>query len=193
MSRRRSLSDEERALWTGVARSIKPLRPSHRAAEVSEPTQSAKVPIKVPAKSLAKAETSAVPREARPENVPEKKTPALAPLGRRLKQRVARGREPIDARLDLHGFTQTQAHAALLRFLRRAQADGVRMVLVVTGKGTSKGGETHERGVLKRQVPLWLSLPEFRSLVVGFEDAHIGHGGAGALYVRLRRAQRSGD
>ena len=193
MSRRRSLSDEERALWTGVARSIKPLRPSHRAAEVSEPTQSAKVPIKVPAKSLAKAETSAPPREARPENVPEKKTPALAPLGRRLKQRVARGREPIDARLDLHGFTQTQAHAALLRLLRRAQADGVRMVLVVTGKGTSKGGETHERGVLKRQVPLWLSLPEFRSLVVGFEDAHIGHGGAGALYVRLRRAQRSGD
>jgi DNA-nicking Smr family endonuclease len=193
MSRRRSLSDEERALWTGIARSIKPLRPSHRAAEVSEPTQSAKVPIKVPAKSLAKAETSVPPREARPENVPEKKTPALAPLGRRLKQRVARGREPIDARLDLHGFTQTQAHAALLRFLRRAQADGVRMVLVVTGKGTSKGGETHERGVLKRQVPLWLSLPEFRSLVVGFEDAHIGHGGAGALYVRLRRAQRSGD
>jgi len=193
MSRRRSLSDEERALWTGVARSIKPLRPSHRAAEVSEPTQSAKVPIKIPAKSLAKAETSVPPREARPENVPEKKTPALAPLGRRLKQRVARGREPIDARLDLHGFTQTQAHAALLRFLRRAQADGVRMVLVVTGKGTSKGGETHERGVLKRQVPLWLSLPEFRSLVVGFEDAHIGHGGAGALYVRLRRAQRSGD
>jgi len=193
MSRRRSLSDEERALWTGVARSIKPLRPSHRAAEVSEPTQSAKVPIKVPAKSLAKAETSVPPREARPENVPEKKTPALAPLGRRLKQRVARGREPIDARLDLHGFTQTQAHAALLRFLRRAQADGVRMVLVVTGKGTSKGGETHERGVLKRQVPLWLALPEFRSLVVGFEDAHIGHGGAGALYVRLRRAQRSGD
>lgn len=196
MSRRRSLSDEERALWTGVARSIKPLRPSHRAAEVSEPTQSAKVPAKSPTEAGPAATArshAAVPREARPENVPEKKTPALAPLGRRLKQRVARGREPIDARLDLHGFTQTQAHAALLRFLRRAQADGVRMVLVVTGKGTSKGGETHERGVLKRQVPLWLSLPEFRSLVVGFEDAHIGHGGAGALYVRLRRAQRSGD
>jgi DNA-nicking Smr family endonuclease len=45
--------------------------------------------------------------------------------------------------------------------------------------------------VLKRQVPLWLALPEFRSLVVGFEDAHIGHGGQGALYVRLRRAQRT--
>ena len=124
---------------------------------------------------------------------PEKKTPPLAPLGRRLKQRVARGREPIKARLDLHGFTQAQAHAALLRFLRRTQIDGVRMALIVTGKGTSKAGEAHERGVLKRQVPLWLSLPEFRTLVVGYEDAHIGHGGTGALYVRLRRAQRSGD
>jgi DNA-nicking Smr family endonuclease len=192
MSRRRSLSDEERALWTGIARSITPLHPSRRSVEVPEPTQAGKVA----AKTLTKAETSAPPRSraALPnETRSEKKTPPLAPLGRRLKQRVARGHEPIDARLDLHGFTQTRAHAALLRFLRRAQTDGVRMVLVVTGKGTSKGGEPHERGVLKRQVPLWLSLPEFRSLVVGFEDAHIGHGGAGALYVRLRRAQRSGD
>jgi DNA-nicking Smr family endonuclease len=192
MSRRRSLSDEERALWTGIARSITPLHPSRRSVEVPEPTQAGKVA----AKTLTKAETSAPPRSraALPnETRSEKKTPPLAPLGRRLKQRVARGHEPIDARLDLHGFTQTRAHAALLRFLRRAQTDGVRMVLVVTGKGTSKGGEPHERGVLKRQVPLWLSLPEFRSLVVGFEDAHIGHGGAGALYVRLRRAQRSDD
>jgi DNA-nicking Smr family endonuclease len=186
MSRRRPLSDEERALWRGVARSITPLqqRPS---AEVSEPTQSAELSDKPPAKSRrsmpARAHTP-VPHEP----PPEKQTPPLAPLGRRLKQRVARGHEPIDARLDLHGFTQAQAHAALLRFLRRAQADGVRMALVVTGKGTGKGGETHERGVLKRQVPLWLSLPEFRALVVGYEDAHIGHGGAGALYVRLRRA-----
>jgi DNA-nicking Smr family endonuclease len=61
------------------------------------------------------------------------------------------------------------------------------MALVVTGKGTGKAGGAHEGGVLKRQVPLWLALPEFRSLVVGFEDAHTGHGGAGALYVRLRR------
>jgi DNA-nicking Smr family endonuclease len=122
-----------------------------------------------------------------------KKAPPLAPLGRRLKQRVARGREPIDARIDLHGMTQTEAHTALLRFLRRAQSDGVRIALVVTGKGTGKvsdgRGTSGERGVLKRQVPLWLSLAEFRSLVVGFEDAHVGHGGQGALYVRLRRVR----
>ncbi len=106
-----------------------------------------------------------------------------------MKQRVARGREPIDARIDLHGMTQSRAHAVLFDFLRRAQADGARIVLVVTGKGAKRGqGDGGaERGVLKRQVPHWLSLPEFRPLIVGFDDAHIGHGGEGALYVRLRR------
>jgi DNA-nicking Smr family endonuclease len=196
MSRRRSLSDEERALWSGFVRTITPLDPSRQRSEVSQPHPSTKLAAKSSAKSPVKAEKSAPVRSpaATPHGTePKKKAPSLAPLGRRLKQRVARGRESIDARLDLHGFTQTQAHAALLRFLRRAQADGARMVLVVTGKGAGKGGEAHERGILKRQVPLWLSLPEFRSLVVGFEDAHIGHGGAGALYVRLRRAPRSGD
>jgi len=44
------------------------------------------------------------------------------------------------------------------------------------------------RGVLRRQVPLWLALPELRRYVIGFEDAHVGHGGEGALYVRVRRA-----
>ena len=101
-------------------------------------------------------------------------------------QRVARGKHAIDARLDLHGLTQAQAHAALLRFLRNAHERDARLVLVITGKG--RGGET---GVLRRQVPQWLGLPEFRSLVVGFEDAHIAHGGEGALYVRVRRT-RSG-
>ena len=108
-------------------------------------------------------------------------------------QRVGRGREPIDARFDLHGMTQTEAHAALRRFLHRAQADGARTVLVVTGKGMGKSQDDRndaapERGVLKRQVPLWLALPEFRALVIGFEDAHASHGGQGALYIRLRRA-----
>jgi DNA-nicking Smr family endonuclease len=192
MSRRRSLSDEERALWTGIARSIKPLRRPRRAVEVSEPAPSAEHPAKPP----RAADTSVPPRSRATvllETRAEKKAPPLAPLERKLKRRVARGREPIDARLDLHGFTQTQAHMALLAFLQRAQADGVRIALVVTGKGTRKAGEAHERGVLKRQVPLWLSLPQFRPLVVGFEDAHIAHGGGGALYIRLRRSQRDDD
>ena len=88
-------------------------------------------------------------------------------------------------------MTQAQAHTALLVFLEHSQADGARTVLVVTGKGagaSAREGETG-RGVLKRQVPMWLSLPEFRAFVVGFEDAHIGHGGQGALYVRVAAIQ----
>ena len=85
-------------------------------------------------------------------------------------------------------MTQTEAHVALLRFLRRAQSDGARIALVVTGKGrrtAADGGGAS--GVLRRQVPMWLALPEFRPFVVGFEEAHVSHGGQGALYLRLRR------
>jgi DNA-nicking Smr family endonuclease len=111
--------------------------------------------------------------------------PTLSPLGRRLRQRVARGREAIEGRIDLHGLTQAQAHSALLHFLRDAGAREARLVLVITGKGARDG----QRGVLKRQVPQWLATPEFRAFVVGFEDAHVAHGGEGALYVKIRRTR----
>jgi DNA-nicking Smr family endonuclease len=185
MSRRRDLSDEERDLWTGVARSVTPLRRPGRAAARSEGVgKPVAEKAHAPTPSRLDRLRALVPKLPEPA-----KPPALAPLGRRAKQRVARGRDPIDARIDLHGHTQKQAHAALFRFLQRAQADGARIVLVVTGKGSGRGQRNlgSEPGVLKRQVPMWLSLPEFRSFIVGFEDAHVGHGGEGALYVRLRR------
>ena len=184
MSGRRHLSDEEQALWSGFARSITSLRRSQASAPPAAAGEN---------KSAAGAAKPRPPvRQASPPPKPPPAPPPpapLAPLGRRLKQRVARGHQPIGARIDLHGFTQSEAHAALLRFLQRAQADGHMMVLVVTGKGTAGAQRDPfiERGVLRRQVPLWLALPEFRSLVVGFELAHAGHGGQGALYVRLRR------
>jgi DNA-nicking Smr family endonuclease len=89
--------------------------------------------------------------------------------------------------LDLHGMTQADAHAALAHFLRGAQAQGARVVLVITGKGARADGEPSERGILRRQVPHWLESAALRPLVIGFESAGRGHGGAGALYVRLRR------
>ncbi len=196
MTRRRQLSDEERALWTGFARSIAPLRQSGISAKPSAEAsaKSAATPSATPAAASGPAPSHAQPGPIAPRETPlSARSPPLAPLGRRLKQRVARGREPIDARIDLHGLTQRQAHAALLRLLHRAQADGAKTVLVVTGKGSGKVsniGERDaaiERGVLRRQVPMWLASPEFRPLIVGFDDAHIGHGGQGALYVRLRR------
>ena len=96
------------------------------------------------------------------------------------KQKVARGHVSIEARLDLHGHTQDEAHGELLRFLRRASANEKRLALVITGKS----------GVLRREVPRWLALPEFRAMVIAVEPAAIKHGGAGALYVRVRRERR---
>lgn len=180
--RKRGLSEEERALWESVAKQTKPLRKRHRApkplvappeAEVTtapKPVSSQKPPAPAPLMSP-----------------PRPEPPPLAPIGRRERSHLSRGRKEIDARLDLHGMTQTRAHRALFGFLQRAHHDGLTFVLIITGKG--KMGSESERGVLRRQVPLWLSLPEFRSMVVGFEEAHIGHGGEGALYVRVRRSR----
>ena len=179
LRRKRSLSEEERKLWESVARQVKPLRASPRlprshAVEAESPER---VPV-------------APPRPPSPLKVasPQKpQVPPLAPIGRRERAQLSRGKREIDARIDLHGMTQTRAHRALLGFLQRAHHEGFTFVLVITGKG--KIGAESDRGVLRRQVPHWLALPEFRALVVGFEEAHIGHGGEGALYVRVRRAR----
>ncbi len=182
--RRRKLSDDEHVLWRRVTRTIAPLK--RKPVNAEPPDAEPRKPVAAPNAQIAVTQTHA------PRGTPAPK-PALAPLDRRQKRRLARGAEPIDARIDLHGRTQTQAHAALLRFLRRAQADGARYVLVITGKGRLSAGGLdagdfpREAGVLRRQVPQWLGLPEFRAYVAGFEDAHIAHGGEGALYVRLRR------
>ncbi len=179
--RKRGLSEEERALWESVAKQIKPLRKKPRAAKPE--TVEAALVLK-PVASPKPPASAKIVRAAKPE-VPA--APPLAPLGRRERSQLSRGKKQIDARLDLHGMTQTRAHHALSGFLHRAHHDGLTFVLIITGKGNV--GAESERGVLRRQVPHWLSLPEFRSLVVGFEEAHIGHGGEGALYVRIRRAR----
>jgi len=185
MSRRRNLSDEEHALWAGIARSIKPLRSVKTTPK----------PIAAGPGDQERKQSRGAPQSPTPHApAPAAKSLPLAPFDRRLKQRIARGRDAIDARIDLHGMTQRQAHAALLRFLRQAQAAEAKVALVVTGKGGGKRGskgadDLGERGVLRRHVPMWLALPEFRHFVVGFDEAHVGHGGQGAIYVRLRRAR----
>jgi DNA-nicking Smr family endonuclease len=176
---RRVLSYEERVLWTTVTKAIAPLRTTARLAPDVETETTADV-VKPPRPAgLKKASPPLAPHKPTPPLAPP-----LAPLGRRMKRGVARGKHAIDGKLDLHGLTQSEAHGALLRFLRNAHARDARLVLVITGKG--RGAEP---GVLRRHVPQWLGLPEFRAFVVGFEDAHVAHGGEGALYVRLRRAR----
>jgi len=183
--RKRLLSEEERALWESVTGQTRSLRKKSRGVKPS-PASAHPEPLAVktvaPPKQLPPAKMA---RQPRPEPPP---SPSLAPIGRRERAQLSRGRKEIDARLDLHGMTQTRAHRALSDFLRRAHIDGLTFVLVITGKGRAAAAQSG-RGVLRRQVPQWLSLPEFRTLVVGFEEAHIGHGGEGALYVRIRRAR----
>jgi DNA-nicking Smr family endonuclease len=179
--RPRRLSADEHTLWKTATHAVKPLKPIAQddgasAAAPPAPEASREQSKEMPAVPVARAGKKAGP-------------PPLAPLERRLRQRLAKDDALIERRLDLHGLTQREAHDALVHFLRTAQAQDVKIVLVVTGKG-GRGAERDpfsERGVLRRLVPHWLNAPEFRRLVLGFEAAHVGHGGEGALYVRLRR------
>ena len=184
--RRRGLTYEDRVLWTTIAKSIKPLRAEAKNVADENPDvapEAQKPPAKQPPKFTKPVKIQKTVAIA---PTPKPLAPPMEPLTRRMKSRVATGKHAIDARLDLHGFTQHEAHSVLLRFLRTASARDARLVLVITGKG--RGGEI---GVLRRQVPQWLGLPEFRDLVIGFEDAHIAHGGEGALYVRVRRNRQN--
>jgi DNA-nicking Smr family endonuclease len=176
---RRRLTDDERTLWSTVTRSVAPLRRLRAEAVAAEEAPAEPAPTAKPAKLVKVQPPPAPPSPPKP--------PPLAALDRRMRQRLARDRESIDRRIDLHGLRQDEAHAALRRFLRGAQADGARIVLVITGKGARDPYD--ERGVLRRQVPLWLESADLRPLIVGFETANIGHGGEGALYVRIRRAR----
>src|SRR5262249_9204432 len=121
MSKRRSLSDDERALWDTVTRAIAPLRKRKKVKNSDEPALSSR-PAPLRPAPAAKAAPVA-PAQIHP-------APSLAPLGRRMRSKLARGTEPIDDRIDLHGMTQADAHAALAHFLRRAQHRGARVVLV---------------------------------------------------------------
>ena len=112
--------------------------------------------------------------------------PPLAPnasLDRRTDDRLCRGRLSIQARLDLHGMTQAEAHSALDGFVRRSQATGRRAILIITGKGAVSAGG----GVLRRAVPRWLHEPPLRELVLAIREAQPKDGGEGALYVLLRK------
>lgn len=192
--RRRVLSYEERVLWSTVTHSVRPLRDEVPALREMQETPDVAVsePHRLPSpKGVKDQKHAGVATHPQTRLVPPSKTsPSPTLLGRRMRRSVARGKAAIEARLDLHGLTQIQAYDALLRFLRAASARDARLVLVITGKG--KRGtidDERQRGVLRRQVPQWLSLPEIRDYVLGFEDAHVTHGGEGALYIRIRRAR----
>ena len=203
--RKRTLTEEEKALWEHVKRSVSPLeRRRARRAKTAEAladnpaTESTAPPVPPPEppkksrKTKADAAKTGLPAYVPPPPPPPPAIPPLQPIDRHERRRVVRGVLGIDSRIDLHGMRQAEAHGALRGFLAHAQMRGDRLVLVITGKGiaTPHFHFEEERGVLRRVVPQWLRMPDMRPFVVGFEPAHRDHGGEGALYVRLRRSGR---
>jgi len=178
------LSEAELALWRQVARTVKPLAgraPVEPEPEAEQAKPTAPIENAPPPAALASARQSAKPAP-----------PPLVPLERRMRTQLRRGQHGVEAVIDLHGLRQDEAHAALRGFLRLQQQRGAKLVLVVTGKGIAGDvpyGE--ERGILRRNVPHWLRLPDLRPLVLGFDEAEQRHGGAGALYIRLRRSRET--
>lgn len=165
-------NDDDKRLWQRVTEGVTPL---HRKALELRLSQSRKGPASKP-KPAHTIHTAPIPRP--------KPAPAQPPsVDRATLTRFRKGQMPIEGRLDLHGMTQEQAQAALGRFLESAQIMQKRCVLVVHGKGRlSEGG-----GVLRRMVPIWLSLPSNQSKVLAIAPAQPKHGGSGALYVYVRR------
>ncbi|GLS18283.1 DNA mismatch repair protein MutS [Labrys miyagiensis] len=187
--RRKELTAEDSELWAFVTREVTPLK-RRRRKPVPKPVELVVEPAAGPAAKPVPKAKAAAPKPVKPVAPP---LPPIAPIDKHERRQVVRGTRAIDARIDLHGMRQAEAHGALRGFLAIAQMRGYSMVLVITGKGGT-GGESlfsaDERGVLRRVVPQWLRMPDLRPLVLGFEEAHQGHGGSGALYVRLRRLRK---
>ena len=174
MSRRREASAEERALFEAALKDAVPL------------TKPAKVKPK-PGAARAKA------------SHPVHRAPVERGLDGNTAGRLRRGVLEPQARLDLHGMTEAVAHRALVTFVRGAFARGLRLVLVVTGKGLKPPAPDapfdleltmRTRGILKTMTPRWLAEPELSAFVADVRSAHRRHGGAGALYVYLRKPMR---
>jgi DNA-nicking Smr family endonuclease len=155
---------EEAALWREAVRGVRPL-PGRRPLTPASPSAAAPPPL-LPAPP-----------------VPAPALDRFAGIDRSNAERLKRGRHPIEARLDLHGLTQEEAHRELAAFVRRSQEAGRRCVLVVTGRGLGPGGA----GVLKSAVPRWLAEAPLRPRILAIAPAQPRHGGAGALYLLLRR------
>jgi DNA-nicking Smr family endonuclease len=198
------LSDDDQKLWSLVARQLEPLKSTEQRMK-DEARRAAITAAAVPVKS--------VPAAARKKKVKARVIPAPAPpaksvtgvprdagrgrvagLDRRTSERLRRGQYPIEARLDLHGMNQEQAHRALALFVRQCQAARKRCVLVITGKGgrqkESRDGpyvNPEPPGILKRKVPEWLKQADLSPLVLSTATASPVHGGSGALYVLLKR------
>ncbi|MES2665625.1 MAG: Smr/MutS family protein [Pseudomonadota bacterium] len=195
MARRRSLRPEEEEIWHAVARTARPLHAKHAqplAAPI--PPRADPAPVAPPHPRLPFFSLGEKVRAKPAHNLAPSLKAALsdAPLRMDAKThgKMTRGKLAPEARIDLHGLTLAEAHPDLIRFILNAQSAGLRLVLVITGKG--KRGDDHgpipqRMGALRHQVPQWLRMTPMGQAVLQVTEAHLKHGGSGAYYVYLRR------
>ncbi len=172
---------EDETLWRSAMQEVKPLKKDAHPEEIGEPAGE-------PEDTATKTQPSKTP------DIPKEPPPA-AGIDRRTEEKLRQGKFSIEGRLDLHGHTQAQAHNELIQFIERGFERGQRCLLVITGKGSIGGREEggwyeSEPGVLKREVPRWLTEGPLAGKVITFTQAQPKHGGEGALYVYLRRKKK---
>jgi DNA-nicking Smr family endonuclease len=184
-----SKKEDDAALWNRVTSQIKPIKSVRYKQPVGLGTKAAAVKQRKNAKNPAKPKSitmSPPPISAAPMRQPvDLRNGDHAGIDKTSRRKLSRGNLPVEARLDLHGSTAIQAERRLRDFLIDQAHHGSRCVLVITGKGAD--GE----GVLRRHVPLWLKQRPLADLVLAISTAAPKDGGAGAMYVLLRRARAS--
>jgi DNA-nicking Smr family endonuclease len=188
--KRRVVEQSERALWHEAMRGVTRYRGAGQAAKGPPPHQKSETIATGPAKAPSLASDKAAIAAGFDLGPSDDRSEAAQPisgLDRRQALRLRRGQLAIEARLDLHGMTQAEAHRELAGFVARSHAGGKRVLLVVTGKGTRQGADGSPSGVLRRTVPRWLAEPALRPLVLATAAAVRRDGGDGALYLLLRR------
>jgi len=179
-------SEDDDRLWETVTSQINPLKSvryssaMEQAPATRKNSPSRKITGRTAASATGKSPSS--PAKATPIDLREGDH---AGLDRTTRRKLSRGNLPVEARLDLHGHNAQQAETSLRAFIQQSASLGHRCVLVITGKGVR--GE----GVLRRHVPLWLKQPPLGGVVLAISDATPKDGGAGAIYVMLRRTRPS--
>lgn len=195
MSKRDAEMENDAELWARIAKTATPLkknRVTRRPAPPKPPPRSRAGAARLDPESLPESSRKSPPKLPLNPAARPRLSPSTRALDRQTARKLDKGRLAVEARLDLHGMRQRDAHAALRKFLKSAQSKGHRHVLVITGKGAPRESgasfyEDERRGVLRQAVPHWLSDGDLAPLIVSFSEAPQRLGGGGALYVRLRK------
>jgi DNA-nicking Smr family endonuclease len=191
--RRRKLHREELELWGKVAETAVPMHPKRtktkEALRVSKPAPKRAVEAMPNFEISARAQAYQPAHDVMPD-IRERVKKAPVQMDKKAHGKLKQGKLKPDAKIDLHGMTQDQAHPRLTAFVMKAYQNQKRLLLVVTGKGKPRddsGPIPVRLGVLRHQVPQWLTTPPLAQLVLQISEAHLRHGGGGAYYVYLRR------